>query len=125
MSIEYRQVEFRDVAHLASRAAKERVSISNTRGTTWFAAFDGELVGCGAVLVQGQKARLKASWIAPKYRGQGVGLGLLKARIAYAENNPAINRLEVFSVRPRIFLELGFQPISVLREGVTVLLKRL
>jgi N-acetylglutamate synthase-like GNAT family acetyltransferase len=125
MSIEYREVRFADVAHLASRAAKERVSISDTRGTTWFGAFDGELIGCGAVLIQSQKARLKASWIAPKYRGKGVGMGLLKTRILYAENNPAINRLEVFSIRPRIFLELGFKPFSVVREGVTALVKLL
>lgn len=125
MSIEYREVAYAEIAHLAGRAAKERVSIADTKGTTWFGAFDSELVGCAAILVAGQKARLKACWIAPAYRGRGVGRALLAIRIAHAENNPAINRIEVYSVKPRIFLELGFKALRPLRAGVTVLVKKL
>ncbi len=121
-----RDCSFADIQHFASRAAKERVSITDTRDTRWHAAYDeaGNIVGCGAVMFTRQTARLKAYFIEPSMRGSGLGSALVQKGIDTALDNPAINTIEVFSVNPKFFLAKGFTRLKDIRDGVTHLIKR-
>lgn len=92
------QVPYELVKPLRSRAAKDGVSVKDSRDTQWFAAFhEGEIIGCAAVFDMGGRARLKAVWVDPAYRGQGVGLKLTEARMAYIEDDLMSSRVELFT----------------------------
>lgn len=121
------QCTFQDVRHFAARAAKERVSITDTRDTIWHAAYDEnqKIVGCGAVMIIRQSARLKAYFVEPEYRGHGIGNQLVAAGIRDGSADPRVNTIEVFSVNPPYFVALGFTRLNDIRDGVTHLTKRI
>ncbi len=117
---------FAEVKQFAARAAKERVSISDTANTEWHAAWEGDrILGCAALLVAGQKARIKGCWTEPVDRGKGAGNALVLHLISKASDNPALNRIEVLSVAPAFWRKLGFKELTEVRSGVTRLTKHL
>lgn len=93
------QVDYETAARLRSKAAKDGVSVKDSKNTQWFGLFDGpdEIVGTGAVYDMGGRARLKGVWVDPRYRGEGHGLALTEARLRYIEDVLMASQVEVIT----------------------------
>lgn len=123
--LEVEEVPFATVAPLKGKAARDRVSISQTNGTRWFAVLvEGKPVACAAVLQGRAGWRLKAAWTEPAWRGRGLGDRLTRHRIALAEHECAPS-LEVFSLHPEHYERQGFARAGTLPNGAVKLRKRL
>jgi N-acetylglutamate synthase-like GNAT family acetyltransferase len=119
------EVPFAVVQPLARRAARDRVSISNTRATRWFAAVQsGAIVGVAGLLKFSTGLRIKGVWVDPAWRGRGIGDALTARLIAAAEEEcaPAI---EAFAYRPDYYEARGFVRYGVLPNGAVKVRKRL
>lgn len=113
MKYTIKESNFEEIKHLKSAAARDRVSISDTRNTKWFAAKsdEGKVVAVGAYMtLKTGYRRGKAYWVHPDWRHKGIGMTLVSATIGDA---PA----EVFTYHPKTWAELGFVEYGKLPNG--------
>ena len=111
-------VDYLDVKQFASRASKERVSISNTNKTLWFHILNkDEVIGCCALYLAANKCRIKGDWIKPEYRGKGYGEFITQCRMLIAkELNYRL--VEVLTLHPHYYKAKGFTINKETRTGV-------
>lgn len=113
-----REVEYEQVKHFASRASKERVSISNTNKTMWFQILnDDEVIGCCALYLAAKKIRIKGDWIKHEWRGKGFGEFITKCRMLIAKELD-YKLIEVLTLHPHYYRAKGFTIVKETRKGV-------
>ena len=110
-----------DVMPYATMAQKERVNVTDIDGSIWFKVADGKgrtLGFAGIAPVSKNKARIRAGWVRPDFRGQGVGESLSQACLDYgiAAKFPEI---EILSWDKRWALRAGFQERGANQHGAT------
>jgi N-acetylglutamate synthase-like GNAT family acetyltransferase len=120
------ECSFSEISHFASKAAKEKVKISETKNTMWFGIFNKDvLVGCCGLILVGVKCRFKAAYIVPEQRGKGLGSFATESRINIADSL-GFQLLEVLTVKPSYYSNaLGFQIHKQVRKGVWLGTKKL
>lgn len=111
-----------EIRAYASLAAKERVNVTETKErTVWFKTVDsrGRLTGfAGIATVSKSKARIRAVWVRPDFRGLGLGDRLSSACLAYglAARFPEV---EILSWDKRWALRAGFVDRGPTQHGAT------
>jgi len=110
-------VPFAEVRPYAGRAARDHVSLSDTRNTEWFVVREaGAIVGIAGLMACGSGYRLKGAWVDPAHRGRGFGAALTAARIELAERRCA-SFIETLSLHPAFFEARGFRANRANRNG--------
>lgn len=109
------------IAQLKSVAARERVSLSDTRSTYWFRTDDNSGV-CGAIEVAG-RVRIKGVWVYPEWRGLGIGSAMTEALIKWIEQRYDCP-IEVLAYNPAFYEARGFRRTGELANGAVRLEKR-
>jgi len=64
--------------------------------------------------------RLSSCWVAPTWRGEGVGRALVERRVSDAKQANA-TRIDTYAYRTRLFKELGFRAEDKFGNGTTYL----
>jgi RimJ/RimL family protein N-acetyltransferase len=96
-----RPASYADVAPFRSAAARDHVSVSETRGTSWFLYEDGdELIGLCALMKLQAGARIKGVWVRPELRGKGHGRQMTLDLIKHAFDEMLLPRLEAYAHNP-------------------------
>lgn len=120
--MEIRQVDFATVRPFASRAAREHVSISDTRMTRWYVVKKGdEVVGVAGLLRVSAGYRIKGVYVIPNERGSGIGTALTEHLIEQCANDFAM--VEVFAYNPGYYEARGFKRYGQLPNGAVKLRK--
>ena len=109
-------VERGELAAFVRPAAREHVDLKATKASTWWFVADGR-EGCGGLLeLSPRRMRLRGAYVAPEWRGQGIGTRLALGRIEVAERLGFVE-LETISVNPPFFERLGFRRVREIRPG--------
>lgn len=110
-----------DIAPFAALAAKERVNVTNIDGSVWFVVRGSKrrvLGFAGIAPVSKNKARIRAVWVRPDFRGEGIGEALSQACLEYgiAARFPEV---EILSWDKRWALRAGFTEVGRTQHGAT------
>lgn len=112
------EVTYPQVKQFASRASKERVSISDTNNTLWFHILnDEEVIGCCALYTAKKKIRIKGDWIRPEWRAKGFGEFITQCRM-YIAKELDYELIEVLTLHPHYYEAKGFTIHKETRKGV-------
>ena len=107
------QIEYAAVAPFKSAAARDQVSVSDTRETYWFLyKVDGELVGLCGLLRTTLGGRIKGVWVKPEHRGKGHGTSMTRELIRQAIDVLFFLRLEALAHNPAFYEELGWKRVG-------------
>lgn len=108
-----RRVSFNDVAPFKSAAARDHVSVADTRETFWFFyEQDGEFIGFCGVMRTALGARVKGVWVQPDLRGRGHGTEMTKQLIKMATDELLFFRMEALAHNPAFYESLGWERIG-------------
>jgi N-acetylglutamate synthase-like GNAT family acetyltransferase len=119
--------DFQSIAHLANKAAGDRVSISDTKLTKWFKSTDEDqkVTGCAAAMkVAGCGIRIKGVWVSPSHRKKGIGEAFVDVITRDAEHN-CVSFLEAFAYNKAFYEAKGFKTTGVLPNGASKMRKPL
>lgn len=122
-----KESSFAEIRQFANRAAKDRVSISDTKKTTWFTILtDKDVIGiAGLMLLPNSAARIKGVWVKPDKRGYGIGTELTLHLVKLAKQN-GVKRLEALAYNPTFYESHGWYKVGKPRpngaQGVEVML---
>lgn len=117
-----------DVAPFAALAAKERVNVTDIAGSEWFVVKSEKTKGsrkqprvlgfAGVASVAKNKVRIRAVWVRPDFRGEGIGDALSQACLEYgiAAHYPEV---EILSWDKRWALRAGFREVGRTQHGAT------
>jgi N-acetylglutamate synthase-like GNAT family acetyltransferase len=110
--IEIREVTFAEIAHLKRAAGADRVLLSGDQGRRWFAAFDDNArpVGTAALRFSKSGARICGVWVAPAWRGRGVGDSFTERLIAECRGKVAA--VDAFAFNPAYYTAKGFKIVG-------------
>ena len=104
-----KEVEHSAVWSWRSRAARDHVSLKDSRRTRWFKAGD---LGCAGLYTMGSgRARLKGIWVDPAFRHQGIGTRLTEHLMALARAED-FNHIEAYAWDGKWYLARGFTSIG-------------
>lgn len=118
-----RPVPFAVIAPYAKRAARDRVSVSDTSETDWVVAeVNGRIVGFAGLLHLRTIDRFKAYWVEPTERGHGYGRQLLE--YCLAQSDARCRDMETFTYHPAIFRPRGFVSTGTLPNGAVKMRRR-
>ena len=111
-----RQSKYVDVAGLASRAKKERVSMANPEGAIWFCAYsEDNVVGfvCLVINKRSGVARFKSDYVIDSYRGYGLYKSLFRLRMVFCSFNK-VKKVTAFCTPMSYptYIKNGFKPKS-------------
>lgn len=111
-------------AHVFARiAARERVSISDTSNTEWFAGVeDGRIMAVAGLIKTSTGYRIKGVYVVSDYRGKGHGATLTKHLMTLCEARCA--DIEVFAYNAPFYESQGFKRFGVLPNGAVKLRRR-
>jgi RimJ/RimL family protein N-acetyltransferase len=112
------KIDYSKVSAIAKLASKDRVSVNETKKTQWF-TIEGTYTTfpiC-AVMEVAHGYRIKAVWIPPTLRGQGIGTKMTIGLIDYVENELFASRVEVFAYNPNFYESNGFKRYGSLPNG--------
>ena len=120
-----------DVEPYASMASKERVNVTNIDGSVWFVVRTekkgkrpARVLGfAGIAPVSKNKARIRAVWVRPDFRGEGIGEALSQACLEYGKA-ARFPEIEILSWDKRWALRSGFTEVGVNQHGATRLVYR-
>lgn len=106
------QVDYATVAPFKTAAARDHVSISDTRETFWFLWKDEAVVGVCGVIRTTLGGRIKGVWVKPNLRGAGAGRQMTEALIKYAIDEMFFLRLEALAHNPAFYEGMGWKRIG-------------
>lgn len=107
---------FNEIAPYASLAAKNRVSISDTKNTEWFTINDDdELLGFAGLMKVSIGYRIKGVFVHDRYRGRGVG-NILTQHLFDICNERCAN-IEVYAYNDKFYIQNGFETFGKLPNG--------
>lgn len=111
------QVQYAVVKPFQSQAAKDRVSITETRSSPcrWYCVFgmDGVAGICGMARMLGSsRLRIRGVWVRREYRGKGIGSFMVKTLIRLAQDEPGISSIEACAINPKFYAGLKFKQVS-------------
>lgn len=106
-------VDYATVARWKAQAARDRVSVSDTKNTRWFNLASGEGF-CGLIEIGGM-VRVKGVYVFPEYRGLGVGTAMTEELLTIAAATG--KTIEVLAYNPEFYELRGFQRQSQLANG--------
>ena len=110
--------DYSEVVPFKSAAARDHVSIGETRETHWFLWTDsGELVGLCGLMRTALGGRIKGVWVKPEFRGRGHGWATTLALIEHAVDELFYLRLEALALNPAFYEGLGWKPAAAERRG--------
>ncbi len=117
-----RECSYDDIKVYKSRAAKERVSISDTNNTIWFNIMrigwkTHDTIGCCGLYLAKNKCRIKGDFIEKEFRGQGFGHFLTEIRKFIAKDK-GYDTIEVLTLHPHYYKKEGFTINKEIRSGV-------
>lgn len=111
------EVPFQEVQPFARQAAREHVSISETRDTRWFVGVvQGDIAGVAGLLRFRSQLRIKGVWVSPHFRGRGLGNAFVQHFLAIAEDECA-PLIEAFVANVAYYQSLGFKACGTLPNG--------
>ena len=119
------EAPFERVQPFGSRAAREHVSISDTRDTRWFVGLRqpaGEVVGVAGLLRFRSQLRIKGVWVDPAFRGRGLGNAFVQRFLAIADEECA-PMIEAFVANTAYYQSLGFSQVGILPTGAVKMRK--
>lgn len=117
MKIIYRIADYNEVAPFSSLVKKERVTMENPEGATWFVAEDIEenkIVGFACIVIsKTRNARFKSDYVLKEYRGNGIYENLFTQRLKYAALRK-VKKASAFctSLSLGCYMKYGFSCIS-------------
>lgn len=100
------------VAQYANIASKENVIIKPTSKKHWWFKLKNDEGFCGMIVAAKNKVRLKAMYLHPEYRGKGLGIEMIKARMRYAKWL-GYKKVETLTVHPHMYDALGFVRVKM------------
>ncbi len=134
--------DFAEVKRWASPAAREHVKVDNPEGTRYFCVrnrlairfsnghpivqnvVDNRLgreavLGFAAMFVRAGRARFKADYVLPDYRGKGIGRALIAARLAEMKKL-GVSQATAFCtpLSLPLYLAAGFKEVSRNPRGI-------
>lgn len=98
-------VTFLEVKRFSGRAAKERVSIKDSKNTQWY-LYDEDRAVIGIYYKKPTVARIKGVWVAPEMRGQGIGTKITELFIDTLLKQGC--QIEVYAHNPSFYEQRGF-----------------
>lgn len=114
------EVPYGKVAGYLNRAKRDGVSLKNAYGARWFQIEGVDGFCCVLPLARdGSKVRIKGFWIAPEYRGQGVGTRAFQALIRLLETDESVKIIESISRRIQFYEAQGFKKVKQLPSATT------
>lgn len=113
-------VGYSKVKRFANSAAKERVSMKDSKNTTWF-LYDEDIAVAGVMIRQGHIYRIKGVWVNPIARGLGIGSKFTDFILTWCEATASI--VEAFAHNPKFYIERGFKQKGVNQFGVPYVVK--
>jgi N-acetylglutamate synthase-like GNAT family acetyltransferase len=82
MKTSIRRCDYKEISTLVKQGKKERVTFDDPLNCLWFCAeYEGIVIGCAALVINGPKARFKSDFVHPNFRMGGLGDRLMQARI--------------------------------------------
>lgn len=113
------QTSYDMVKIFKSYGSKERVSISNTGNTNWYAICDKnkQMVGCCGLYLAKDKCRIKGDYIFAYHRGKGYGEFITQCRMLIAKYLD-YKLIEVLTLHPHYYEKKGFTIHKETRKGV-------
>ena len=125
MTVRVHRAQWCEIKPYAALAAKERVNVTETQaGTVWFKTVDarGRLTGfAGVAPMLKHKARIRAVWVRPDFRGDGLGNALSAACLNQGLED-GFTEIEILSWDKRWALRSGFVDQGETQHGATRLL---
>lgn len=114
--MQVRQVSYDAVAPFAGVAAKDRVSISNTKNTEWFGIYeDNKMLGFAGLMRVSAGYRIKGVYVHPWMRGCGVGDELTNHLFDICDSRCA--DIEVYAYNAKFYMQKGFKEFGELPNG--------
>jgi RimJ/RimL family protein N-acetyltransferase len=118
------KVAYSVIKPYANKAAKDHVSVNETKDTTWFAIDQTNDPFPFCALMQTSKGyRIKGVWVPPMQRGKGIGTQMTLKLMDYAENTLMASRIEVFAYNPAFYERNGYKRFGSLPNGAIKLEK--
>ena len=108
-----------DVRPLAARAARDHVSITQTKGDlSWFGVrLADQVIGCGGLLVLSPtRYRLRAGYVVPTFRSRGIGTAILDHRLSLVPQDASV---DAWSFQPSHYTARGWTTGTTNRFGAT------
>lgn len=108
------QVDYGFVAPFKSAAARDHVSVSDTRETYWF-KYELDIhtmLGFCGLMRTTLGGRIKGVWVRPELRGNGHGTAMTKALIEKAVDELFFLRLEALAHNPAFYEGMGWQRVG-------------
>lgn len=115
------RAQWKEIAPYSRLAAKERVHVTNVKDCAWFKTVDakGRVTGfAGVAPISATKARIRAVWVRPDFRGQGLGDEVSSACLNYAIG-ARFHEVEILSWDKRWALRTGFAERGKNQHGAT------
>lgn len=117
------QVTFDQVSNFAKKAAKERVSITDTKNTEWCQGIlDGSVVAIAGLLKVADAYRIKGVYVEKEHRSKGIGEQITLYLMAQCDARCAT--IDVFAYNPAFYERHGFRRYGVLPNGAVKLRRR-
>ena len=113
-----------EIAPFVALAAKERVNVTNVKNCVWFKTVNGKgrITGfAGVAPVGDRKARIRAVWVRPDFRGLGLGDEVSLACLNYALG-AKFDEVEILSWDKRWALRSGFEERGENQHGASRLI---
>jgi GNAT superfamily N-acetyltransferase len=111
-----------EIAPYSRLAAKEHVNVTETSDpTVWFKTSDrkGRVTGfAGIAPVSRTKARIRAVWVRPDFRGLGLGDALSQACLDYGLA-AKFEKIEILSWDKRWAVRVGFADLGTTQHGAS------
>ncbi len=112
---------WKEIAPFAALAAKERVNVTQVKDCVWFKTVNskGRITGfAGVAPVSSTKARIRAVWVRPDFRGMGLGDEVSQACLQYAVS-ARFKEVEILSWDKRWALRAGFEDRGPTQHGAS------